>query len=578
MINKFILKSPKEAKNDNNNNNNNKDNQIINDQKENNSSFENISGEEEDEDDLLKSDSISNNSCKSIRGFNIQNDRIIITKDNNEPFPIELMTLHVEKKNQSKEENNTETTENNNNNIDSKKGKNIEKDKNKNDHDLDSKSNSEKEKKSNVDDSPKDTTFSQGEDEEGEEKEDNEENDEDDEDKDDEEEESESVSINPYIKYKNSTTSYKNIFHYLDVGDTVYEKKSNKYYINVGILSNNRYLLIPYDILNIKNQRDILREISDISRAILKSTEIEDAINQLLDIINKPKFLASIKKDKNELKNEFIVLNKNDLNKFSTRRKIKIYYLNYLNKKYSFDIFININWNLHNLGDFLRKLYHFASYFLISIKNKYSELSNREKIFLPDKFDCEKDYVLLLEKENLTNTNIDLGSNNSKYNFKGEKVSHIVFSSYYNFYVESIIVSNKINYLECEVYMFKDEYYFNLERNIGIYNFKKAKEALSSSEWKKKCNYITTIKSVIKSQYKNNDDAISFEIFPKLMILHDKSYVFLITSPNLNINTFSSGSGDQGLFIVSFDDKSILNGFICKQISDLAVDNPQLYK
>ena len=577
MINKFILKSPNEAKNDNNNNNN-KDNQIINDQKENNSSFENISGEEEDEDDLLKSDSISNNSCKSIRGFNIQNDRIIITKDNNEPFPIELMTLHVEKKNQSKEENNTETTENNNNNIDSKKGKNIEKDKNKNDHDLDSKSNSEKEKKSNVDDSPKDTTFSQGEDEEGEEKEDNEENDEDDEDKDDEEEESESVSINPYIKYKNSTTSYKNIFHYLDVGDTVYEKKSNKYYINVGILSNNRYLLIPYDILNIKNQRDILREISDISRAILKSTEIEDAINLILDIINKPKFLASIKKDKNELKNEFIVLNKNDLNKFSTRRKIKIYYLNYLNKKYSFDIFININWNLHNLGDFLRKLYHFASYFLISIKNKYSELSNREKIFLPDKFDYEKDYVLLLEKENLTNTNIDLGSNNSKYNFKGEKVSHIVFSSYYNFYVESIIVSNKINYLECEVYMFKDEYYFNLERNIGIYNFKKAKEALSSSDWEKKCNYITTIRSVIKSQYKNNDDAISFEIFPKLMILHDKSYVFLITSPNLNINTFSSGSGDQGLFIVSFDDKSILNGFICKQISDLAVDNPQLYK
>ncbi len=226
----------------------------------------------------------------------------------------------------------------------------------------------------------------------------------------------------------------------------------------------------------------------------------------------------------------------------------------------------------------MRKLYHFASYFLISIKNKYSEISTREKIFLPDKFDYEKDYVLLLEKENLTNTNIDLGSNNSKYNFKGEKVSHIVFSSYYNFYVESIIVSNKINYLECEVYMFKDEYYFNLERNIGIYNFKKAKEALSSSEWKKKCNYTTTIKSVIKSQYKNNDDAISFEIFPKLMILHDKSYVFLITSPNLNINTFSSGSGDQGLFIVSFDDKSILNGFICKQISDLAVDNPQLYK
>ena len=49
--------------------------------------------------------------------------------------------------------------------------------------------------------------------------------------------------------------------------------------------------------------------------------------------------------------------------------------------------------------------------------------------------------------------------------------------------------------------------------------------------------------------------------------------MFLITSPNLNINVFNSGSGDQGLFIISYDDKAILNGFICKKISDFTLDN-----
>ena len=100
---------------------------------------------------------------------------------------------------------------------------------------------------------------------------------------------------------------------------------------------------------------------------------------------------------------------------------------------------------------------------------------------------------------------------------------------------------------------------------------------MSSTDWKSKCNYVTSIKSIKSSKYKNNDDVISFSILPRLILSHNKSYVFLITSPNININVFNSGCGDQGLFIVSMDDKAILNGFICRKISDLALDNSMIY-
>ena len=113
-----------------------------------------------------------------------------------------------------------------------------------------------------------------------------------------------------------------------------------------------------------------------------------------------------------------------------------------------------------------------------------------------------------------------------------------------------------------------------MERNIGKYNLKKAKDVLSSMDWKDKCKYITSIKSIKSSSYDNNEDAISFTISPQLLLYHDKSYVFLITSPNININVFSSGCGDNGVFIISSNiNKAILNGFTCKNISDLALDN-----
>jgi hypothetical protein len=562
MINKIGLKGLEETENDKNNDN----------QKEKNSSFENISGEEEDEDDLLKSDSISNNSCKSFRGY--IDDKLIMKKNNKEDVPI-LGILLTRK---LKELKNKETTDNNNNNKNDNNNNNKE--------EKSSNNSSEKEAKRNEDDTKKDTLFDfslkeEEEDEKDKEDDEDDENDDEDDDKDeieDEEVESESASISPYIKYKNSEVIFKNFFYHLDIDNVVYEKKSNKYYIYMGKLYgiDNKYLFINFEVVYKVNCCNIINNIK--KKYIKKTTNndriVKEIINQILNEINIRDNLVSEKKEENGSKLEIIVLNNSDNNILSTTKKIKIYYLNYLNKKYSFYVLININWTSQDLQNFLMKLYHFPQNITFIIKNiKNVDFPKKEKIFHPDKFDYEKDYVLLLEHENLTKTNIDLGSNNSKYNFKGEKVPHIVFSSYYNFCVESMVVSNKLNYLECEVYMFKDEYYFNLERNVGIYNLKKAKEALSSSDWKNKCNYVTTIKSIKTSKYKNNDDAISFEIYPQLIIYHDKSYVFSITSPNLNINTFSSGSGDQGLFIVSFDDKAILNGFICIKISDLALEN-----
>ena len=247
-------------------------------------------------------------------------------------------------------------------------------------------------------------------------------------------------------------------------------------------------------------------------------------------------------------------------------------------------IIININWNIEDFITHFSKLYHISSskYKLdeklsVFIKNKKISRGDSLKnnnIFLPHEFDYEKDYIIVLEKEDFDIFNIDLGSKNKKFNFKNEKVPHIVFSSHNNICLQSIIVSKQLKFLECEIYVFKDEYYFNLERNIGKYNLKKAKDVLSSIDWKDKCKYVTSIKSINSSSYENNEDAISFTISPQLLLYHDKSYVFLITSPNLNINVFSSGCGDNGVFIVSSNiNKAILNGFTCKNISDLALDN-----
>ena len=74
-----------ECKNRENGNIDNINNEIKNNKFKEELSFENLSGEEEDEDDLLKSESESNNSFKSIHGINeLKNEQnLIILNPNN---------------------------------------------------------------------------------------------------------------------------------------------------------------------------------------------------------------------------------------------------------------------------------------------------------------------------------------------------------------------------------------------------------------------------------------------------------------------------------------------------------------
>jgi hypothetical protein len=55
--------------------------------------------------------------------------------------------------------------------------------------------------------------------------------------------------------------------------------------------------------------------------------------------------LTSIKEEENKIKNEVIIINKDNYKNFSNNKKIKIYYINYLNIKYTLNLLININWN-----------------------------------------------------------------------------------------------------------------------------------------------------------------------------------------------------------------------------------------
>ena len=550
---------------------NNLKNESINNAIEETSSLENFSGEEEDEDDLLKNDTENDGSNYSEEIYiNPYKNNDINNTENQNNQNSSKKEIDLDSENKNKNDNKKELihlsedfSEDNKTNK-SKKSEKSEKSKK-----SEKSEKSEKSGKSEINLSNRNEEYEEME--EGIE----------------ESDESESESINPYSYYIKSNTKIKNIFDQIGYRKSLYEKGSNKFFFYLFNLFKREgiylYANLEYTSGNKKRKliENILKKKYFLNNNQESNIDLDNTLNEIIKEINKSEFLDLLKEDDKNLKNEAIIITKKNFHKYSVFIKAKIYYLNFLNKKYTFDLIVNINWTAKDFIKYFSILYHIpidkSSYktsLTLFINNK--QLSPKELIsnflFSPPKFNKEKDYVLILEHENFNVINIDLGSNNSKHNFNAGKVPHIVFSSHNNFFVESIIVSNKLEFLDCEVYIFKDEFYFNLDRNVGKYNFKKAKNILCSSDWKNKCKYITSIKSIKSSSYKNNEDAMCFSISPNLILQHDKTYVFLIKAPNFNINVFSSGSGDQGLFIISSDDKSILNGFICKKISDLSLE------
>ena len=501
---------------------------------ENESSFEIMNGEEEDEDDLLKSESETNKSS---------NKHITI---NNEKNRLNIEEINVKEK---IDEKNNDINNNNNDNI-----------KQDGDDDLDAMLKSLMEDKNSQpnNEEKKNDNSNEEEDEEGEEDDDSE----------------TEQQINPYQLYLDSNISISNYLSTLKEGDYIYGIKTKIFYVFLKQMpyKKSEYIFIKNQSNEENIRQKLLKDINDVAQENLESETFNKAI--------KANFYLFIKKLSE--KEEIILIKENDCSNFTFNRKIKIHYLNYLNKKYCFEIFININWKLKNFVKYFKKQYHIPnisnnSNITLYLKDKQFSgediEKNEEKIFSPQFFNYEEDYIIIIEHESFDIFKIDLGSTEGKYNFKGKQIPHIIFSSYNNFSVDAFLASKQLKTFECDIYIFRDEFYFNIESNVGKNNYEKAIEVLSNLNWKNKCKYITTIKSMKSSKYDNNEDVLSFSIWPKFNLYHDKTYIILVSTPLMNIKVFDSGVGDQGLFIISKDKKAIINGIIGKKLSDFSIDN-----
>ena len=271
-----------------------------------------------------------------------------------------------------------------------------------------------------------------------------------------------------------------------------------------------------------------------------------------------------------------------DYSNYTSLQKINIFYINYLNISHRLDMIIDINSSINDVILTFQKLYHFycdkysdeKPPLIVFINNKrYSPLSKtKNKYFIPTKFDYKNDFLVILEKETYKFEEYDMGRNrhysSNKVNLKGAKVPHFVYSSYYNLQVESFIITKNIQYLECEVYELKKEFYFNIDPGNKRVSKKKIKDFLDLN-WKEKSTLICVVKSGALRKSKDNYDGNCFEINKKFILLHGKIYIFVVTSSNKRVYTFNPRDfHNNGLIIVTRDDKGILNGFKAKRISD----------
>ena len=342
-------------------------------------------------------------------------------------------------------------------------------------------------------------------------------------------------SYNEYINSKIENSSY---FDKLKAGDYIYGIKQDKY----------------YKILD-KNDKNIkIKMIKNIEHGN-KKMEKDANIN-------------------NKLKN-VITISYKEYSNYKFHQRIKIKYINYLNKYLELEISININCSIKDMLEIFSKMYHIPNRsilrltpsLVIIINNikywQYNDIKN--KYFIPNKFDYNNDYVIIIEKEYFDFKEVDLGSYSNYLNLKNEKVPHFVCSLYYNFEIGAFIVSKCCLKLECEIYELKIDKYFN----IDFYDEKKTKNKIKEFldlNWKE------VIKSDEIKKVVDNFNGIGFKINKKLKLIHGKMYIFLVSSPDNKIYTFNPRSiSKEGLIIVSKNDKSILIGFEAKKISDFEI-------
>ena len=353
---------------------------------------------------------------------------------------------------------------------------------------------------------------------------------------------------NSYNEYINSKIVNSNCFDKLKVGDYIYGIKQDKF----------------YKILD-KNDKNI-------KLRMIKKIEHGNKIMETNDENNK-----SVNKN---LKN-IINISYKEYSNYKIHQRIKIKYINYLNMYLELEISININCSIKDMSEIFSKMYHIPNRsilrltpsLVIIINNikywQYNDIKN--KYFIPNKFDYNNDYVIIIEKEYFDFKEVDLGSYSNYLNLKNEKVPHFVCSLYYNFEIGAFIVSKCCLKLECEIYELKIDKYFN----IDFYDEKKTKNKIKEFldlNWKEKTKLISVIKSDEIKKVVDNFNGIGFKINKKLKLIHGNMYIFLVSSPDNKIYTFNPRSiSKEGLIIVSKNDKSILIGFEAKKISDFEI-------
>ena len=266
-----------------------------------------------------------------------------------------------------------------------------------------------------------------------------------------------------------------------------------------------------------------------------------------------------------------------DFSEYTFFQKIRIIYLNSLNNPVVFYHKININCSIKEIVNQFLSLYHFKHekysdkvplFFFINGKKHSTSNRTRNKFFIPTKFDYKNDYVLILEKQNLKLKEFDLGTRSNYLNLRGALIPHVVYNSLYNFDIDSFIISKDLVSLECQIFEFKKEInirqHTDNERTIK----QKLKDILDLN-WKEKSNLIATIKSVKVQKSKDNYNANLFELSRRFIMPQGKIYIFLIKSSYKKLYAFCGRHiSSEGIFIVSKNDKSLLNGFRGKTMSD----------
>ena len=287
------------------------------------------------------------------------------------------------------------------------------------------------------------------------------------------------------------------------------------------------------------------------------------------------------KNNKKKVKNLNLFTVIKDLTEYTFFQKIRVIYLNPLNNPVVFYLKININTSIKEIIEQFSDLYHYEHErysdkipLYIFINGKKHSISNRTeaKYFIPTKFDYKNDYILILEKQTFKLKELDVSSRTNYMNLKGVDVVHAVYNALYNYEIDSFLITKGITSLDCQVYELKKE--LNIRQfTDNEHTIKQKLREFLDSNWKEKTNFVTTFKS-IKVKNSKSYNCNLFEISRKFTLIGGKIYVFVIKSNNKKIDIFNGRRiYTDGIYIVSKNNKSILDGFKAKAISDFTANS-----